>query len=797
MAIFGSACRPSSHPRTGAVSIKASVMLMAKLQENAEIGVYRLRYLLGRGGMADVWYAEKRREAGRGKSGFVKPVALKVMHPQLAASSPDFSRRFLDEARVGALLTGSQHIVQTNDVGIWENERLWIEMEYVPGWTLGKLLEELRSRHAAIPVSVALQIINQIAQGLAFAHGCDSHEGRSLKFVHRDLKPSNILITPEGVVKIADFGIAKAAGNNAVTKRGFVVGTLRYMAPEQAEGEELDHRADLFSLAVILFETLTMEPLYNGRVDMQVLQMAAEAKVEQRLTRLPQCPRRKELVHFLRRALAKERGKRFQSAHELQAELYKLIDSDSLPLLQWIKREGLCGSGTQERTKQKAGEKKPARRIVSLSGTAQGDATKILPDASSSVGPAPRRGAVQDGDAAQSRRTPLSLRATDPSPRRMAEAGREESDPALVDSHAAASRARGEDEMRDDNQRAGDPSIAGSTSAPSEDVGRTGKRPVLSSPDGLSTDGDASNYMAESSIAWPSGVSAPSYFFEQDEASPSSSVEPPAPAMRNPEGAGRGTREELSPPLAPPEPTVADDVWTERNKSDEGMEDGKTAPDERFNRRSLAGGKHGGPDDSTGVSAAFLAGSAVESVPEQKDQTMQPAGTASALWRNPLIPWVATGIGALLWGGILLSLWFLPSTDFVLLPTDTKVVFDGDVLSGSSPSIRYSRLKPHDITFSADGYRPETLHLDAGDALGRIFELNLVRLGSIQLVFPERPRAIEVNGQEYPPRKQLRLASLDPDQLYDIKITWNNGQISYLEKELEPGEYIEVPVKPE
>jgi serine/threonine protein kinase len=203
------------------------------LQELAG-GRYRTEKVLGRGGMAAVYLARD--------GELDRPVAIKVLAEHLA-QAPGFRERFLREARLAAQLS-HPNIVQVFDVGE-EDGCPFIVMEYVEGATLANELEERGALNAPEVVDLALQICG----GLEHAHAAG--------LVHRDIKPQNLILRADGTVKIADFGIARAAETTRLTQAGSILGTAAYLAPEQALGEEVTAAADIYSLGCVLYELLT------------------------------------------------------------------------------------------------------------------------------------------------------------------------------------------------------------------------------------------------------------------------------------------------------------------------------------------------------------------------------------------------------------------------------------------------------------------------------------------------------------------------------------------------------------
>lgn len=215
-------------------------------------GKYRLLAELGRGGMADVYLA-----ASNGLGGFQKLVVIKVSR---VSDDPAFSQMFLDEARLSARLSHS-NVVQTYEVGE-ENGRQFIIMEYLDGTSLYRL-NRLTAGAGGVPLRVVVQILANILAGLEYAHTLTDFDGTSLNVVHRDLSPQNVMITAQGVCKLLDFGIAKTSESRTLTHAGFYRGKLNYMAPEQALGNPVDARADVFAVGVLLAEAIIRKPFWG------------------------------------------------------------------------------------------------------------------------------------------------------------------------------------------------------------------------------------------------------------------------------------------------------------------------------------------------------------------------------------------------------------------------------------------------------------------------------------------------------------------------------------------------------
>ena len=216
-------------------------------------GRYQLIEHLASGGMADVYRAE-----APGPAGFRKEVAIKVIRPGFGGRS-EFVRMFINEAQLASRLNHA-NIVQVFDFDQVEG-RYYIAMEFVRGRTLLEIMDACRERGLWLDLPQSLHICAQVASALSYAHRL-TDSGRPLSLVHRDVSPQNVLVSFEGEVKLADFGIAHAMGASAMTAPGIVKGKLAYMAPEQARAERVDPRADVFALGVVAWELCTGNDLF-------------------------------------------------------------------------------------------------------------------------------------------------------------------------------------------------------------------------------------------------------------------------------------------------------------------------------------------------------------------------------------------------------------------------------------------------------------------------------------------------------------------------------------------------------
>ncbi len=216
-----------------------------------ERATYRRIAELGRGGMATVHLA-----AMQGPHGVTKLVVIKELRPELAMND-EFVVMFFDEARLAARLN-HPNIVQSYEVGE-ENGRQFIVMEYLEGQPLHRVWNKLQSS-GKMTVDVNLQVVSDVLSGLDYAHELANFNGSALNIVHRDVSPHNVFVTYTGDVKVVDFGIAKAADSSTQTRVGTLKGKLTYMPPEQAMGEKVDRRADIFAVGVLLWESSAGRP---------------------------------------------------------------------------------------------------------------------------------------------------------------------------------------------------------------------------------------------------------------------------------------------------------------------------------------------------------------------------------------------------------------------------------------------------------------------------------------------------------------------------------------------------------
>lgn len=281
------------------------------LATGATLGRYQLLVPLGQGGMGSVWVAREESPA----SGKERLVAIKVMRPEIAAHS-NFRAMFLKE---GQLVRGIEHenIVRVYEVAEHEGV-LWLTMEWVEGESLDTLFHEAAKRRP-IPAEMAVRIVADTAKGLHTAHELRGWDGELEGIVHRDVSPQNILIGLDGRIKVADFGLANATESSGMSLTEGPHGKYSYMSPEQARGQAVDRRSDIFSLGVVLYELTTGERLFQGVDRHHTLGLVMQCKVPPPRSKHPNYPAGLEAIVL--KALANKPDDRFQTADEFRVAL--------------------------------------------------------------------------------------------------------------------------------------------------------------------------------------------------------------------------------------------------------------------------------------------------------------------------------------------------------------------------------------------------------------------------------------------------------------------------------------------
>ena len=310
----------------------ASTAMAADAAPAEQFGPYLVYERLGIGGMATVHRALERGAQG----GYERFIALKRLLPHLAEDA-SFIKAFVREARLASLLDHA-NIVQIFKLGR-VGTAYFISMEHIEGRDIRRILRHARRVTGPPPIHVTVGILLQLCDALDYAHTRVDEHGHPLGLIHRDVSPSNLLITRAGLLKVIDFGIAKAQSSQLRTQTGRVKGKLAYMAPEAVAGKELDSRSDLFAVGVIAHELLTARPLFASKNEYQTLLKVQRGDIMPPSTFNQICP--EELDALVLRALARDPDERFTTAAELREELHQLCRRYSLQIghrdiAQWL-----------------------------------------------------------------------------------------------------------------------------------------------------------------------------------------------------------------------------------------------------------------------------------------------------------------------------------------------------------------------------------------------------------------------------------------------------------------------------
>lgn len=280
-----------------------------------QLGRYILIDKIASGGMADVFRAKL-----CGVEGFEKDFAIKRILPYWSHNR-EFVEMLIDEAKV-LLHLNHANIVQVNELNR-DYDIYYIVMEFVDGIDLRHLLKHISEKGKVIPLEIALFIALQICNGLQYAHEKrDKNLNLSLELVHRDISPQNILLSFEGEVKVTDFGIAKAIGRTTETQTGVLKGKFSYMSPEQALGQDVDSKTDIFAVGILMYEMATGDKCFKGQNDMATLEAVRQARVEfdeKKKDRIPA-----GLRNIILKCLQKDKNDRYPSMASLKSDLRAL-----------------------------------------------------------------------------------------------------------------------------------------------------------------------------------------------------------------------------------------------------------------------------------------------------------------------------------------------------------------------------------------------------------------------------------------------------------------------------------------
>ncbi|TMQ21973.1 MAG: serine/threonine protein kinase [Deltaproteobacteria bacterium] len=274
-----------------------------------EFGPYAVYERLGQGGMATVHRAEKR------DAGIRRPIALKRLLPHVAAD-PALVKLFVDEARLASHLRHA-NVAQTYELGK-VGDTFFIAMEYASGPTLAQIIRQCLEAAGEIPLPITVNLLSQVCEALDYAHNLCDEAGRPLRIIHRDVSPANIIVTSSGIVKLIDFGIAKATISSVKTQTGFIKGKFGYIAPEYITGK-IDARVDLFAVGVVAHEMMSGRRLFEGKDDFETLHNIREMNLHPPSHDNPHVT--PDLDDIVMTALQRDPATRWQSAGAMQVAL--------------------------------------------------------------------------------------------------------------------------------------------------------------------------------------------------------------------------------------------------------------------------------------------------------------------------------------------------------------------------------------------------------------------------------------------------------------------------------------------
>jgi serine/threonine protein kinase len=315
--------------------------LTTNVQPSRVVGRYVIYDEIACGGMATVSY-------GRllGDVGFSRTVAIKQLHPQFSRNG-EFVSMFLNEARLSSRIQHPNVAVPFDVVFLEQSEELFLIMEYIHGDNLSHMIGGARIMKHAIPPTVSASIMSGALHGLHAAHEAVNERGEPLNIVHRDISPDNIMIGVDGVPRVLDFGVAKAASRCQSTTQGRMKGKLSYMAPEQMGSGEIDRRVDIFTAGIVLWESLTLQRLFKGEDVPNAISKIINAPISRPSAINPAVPL--ALDRVVMKALDRDVNRRFHTAHEFAAAIEEATRvATPRQVGEWIKK--LCDKNLSKRS---------------------------------------------------------------------------------------------------------------------------------------------------------------------------------------------------------------------------------------------------------------------------------------------------------------------------------------------------------------------------------------------------------------------------------------------------------------
>ncbi len=357
---------PPSQKAALSVNFSSVALPSSPLPGVRVVGRYALYDEIASGGMATV-------HIGRllGPVGFSRTVAIKRLHPQFARE-PDFVAMFLDEARLAARIR-HPNVVGTLDVVALEGE-LFLVMEYVQGESLARLMRTMRERGEPVPIPIAAAIVVGVLEGLHAAHEATSDQGEALGIVHRDVSPQNILVGTDGIARVVDFGVAKAAGRVQSTRNGQLKGKLGYMAPEQISGNAT-RETDVHAVAVVLWEMLTARRLFHAENELQTFSNILSGELVAPSTYAPNVP--PEVDAIVMKGLQPAANDRYPSARDMARAVQRVARiASASDVGEWVEATASANIGSR------------ARKIVAI------ESSSMLPESPSWLPPPPESARV-------------------------------------------------------------------------------------------------------------------------------------------------------------------------------------------------------------------------------------------------------------------------------------------------------------------------------------------------------------------------------------------------------------------
>ena len=336
-----------------------------------KLGAYQLIRQIAQGGIADIYLAKAKNAAG-----IDKYLVCKCIRNSITQDN-QFLTSIINEAQICVHLR-HPNILEVFDLCYCDNSA-FLTMEYLDAQDLHCLIADIAKKNQQFPIEAAIYIISQAALGLQAAHDLTLPDGRPTNLVHRDISPENILFASDGSIKIADFGIAKTSQMPDITPQDEIKGKFNYMSPEQAWGDRVDSRSDIFSLAVVLYETITGVPLYPTTSIADTIQHARTACFAKPRDVRPDIPQ--DLEDILLKALDLDKAERYQTAREFKQALDNCAAANgyTFPKAQWIDFLNLHAKCTNPPLpRMHAGEIVPDKSSVLKPAVASASATEDL-----------------------------------------------------------------------------------------------------------------------------------------------------------------------------------------------------------------------------------------------------------------------------------------------------------------------------------------------------------------------------------------------------------------------------------